>query len=1029
MSSVPPLIVTLGGAMFTFPPGKEVTVGRGEASDVRIPDAGPGAKHVVSRLHLIIRVDPGVGQWVAIDKSRNGIFANRTRVPSAVISDDLVLAVGAPDGPQLHFRTATQVIPVAKYRQPPPQTAAPRPSQPAPPLPPRPVQRQSPPPPPRQPAPAPQRSSGPPPGAVTIGRHSTATIKVEDSLASRIHAYLVPAPTGTQLYDNGSGNGTFVNGHRVEAVTLRPGDVITVGNTDLVFTGGTAVQSRQAVATGGIEVRQVGLAIDGHQLLTNVSFDARPGTLTAVIGPSGAGKSTLIRLLGGVTKPTSGQVTFDGHDVHAHYASLRSRIGMVPQDDVVHRQLTVSQALNYAAELRLPPDTSKDDRSAVVERVLAELELTQHRDKRVDKLSGGQRKRASVALELLTGPSLLILDEPTSGLDPALDRQVMQMLRRLADAGRTVLVVTHSLTYLNMCDQVLLLAPGGKTVYAGPPQAVGSAMGTQDWADIFAWVSANPDAAHAVFLQNNPAANQPPAPPEPAGPLGAPARTSTGRQMLTVARRQLQLIFADRIYTSFLLLLPFILGAMSLIVPGDTGFGVATVGHSPNEPNQLLIVANIAAVFMGTALTIRDLVGERTIFRREQAVGLSAAAYLSAKIVVYSAFTAIQTAIVVAIVVIGKGAPTQGALLLGSATLDFYVSLTVAAIVSAILGLLLSSLARSSEQILPMLVVVIMLSIVFSGGMIPVTGRVGLDQASWFLPGRWGFAASASVVDLLKIAPLMSVDDQLWHHELSWWALDIGVLLLLGAVAGFVVYRRLRLPGGTKAGSPKAAMIAVAVVLAAGFVAGMTYLTRDSGNRPTQPTAPAAPPKAAVPTHRIDLANLLPDGKAVSAVMQSPPMANATIVTAETPRGGTATPPPCAGVADAGSSGTFAPGFTGMSGMELHNPADPNVWMVAYTVGYPAPQAAERIPAAATWPGCANTAVTFTADGQPPRQLAVGAVTSDKGTLTAVFTEPGRSCQHVLTTKVDVVIDVLACSSGGGTQATDLAKQIADKVS
>lgn len=1029
MSSVPPLIVTLGGAMFTFPPGKEVTVGRGEASDVRIPDAGPGAKHVVSRLHLIIRVDPGVGQWVAIDKSRNGIFANRTRVPSAVISDDLVLAVGAPDGPQLHFRTATQVIPVAKYRQPPPQTAAPRPPQPVPPSPPRPIPQQPPRPAHRPPAPPPQRSSGPPPGAATIGRHSTATIKVEDSLASRIHAYLVPAPTGTQLYDNGSGNGTFVNGHRVEAVTLRPGDVITIGNTDLVFTGGTTVQSRQAVATGGIEVRQVGLAIDGHQLLTNVSFDARPGTLTAVIGPSGAGKSTLIRLLGGVTKPTSGQVTFDGHDVHAHYASLRSRIGMVPQDDVVHRQLTVSQALNYAAELRLPPDTSKDDRRAVVERVLAELELTQHRDKRVDKLSGGQRKRASVALELLTGPSLLILDEPTSGLDPALDRQVMQMLRRLADAGRTVLVVTHSLTYLNMCDQVLLLAPGGKTVYAGPPQAVGSAMGTQDWADIFAWVSANPDAAHAVFLQNNPAANQPPAPPEPAGPLGAPARTSTGRQMLTVARRQLQLIFADRIYTSFLLLLPFILGAMSLIVPGDTGFGVATVGHSPNEPNQLLIVANIAAVFMGIALTIRDLVGERTIFRREQAVGLSAAAYLSAKIVVYSAFTAVQTAIVVAIVVIGKGAPTQGALLLGSATLDFYVSLTVAAIISAILGLLLSSVARSSEQILPMLVVVIMLSIVFSGGMIPVTGRVGLDQASWFLPGRWGFAASASVVDLLKIAPLMSVDDQLWHHELRWWAVDIGVLLLLGAVAGFVVYRRLRLPGGTKAGAPKAAMIAVAVVLAAGFVAGMTYLTRDSGNRPTQPTAPAAPPKAAIPGQRIDLANVLPDGKAVSTVMQSPPMANATIVTAATPRGGTATPPPCASVADAGSSATFAPGFTGMSGMELHNPADPNVWMVAYAVGYPGPQAAERIPAAATWAGCANTAVTFTADGQPPRQLAIGAVTPDKGTLTAVFTEPGRSCQHVLTTKADVVIDVLTCSSGGGTQAAELAKQIADKVS
>ena len=320
-------------------------------------------------------------------------------------------------------------------------------------------------------------------------------------------------------------------------------------------------------------------------------------------------------------------------------------------------------------------------------------------------------------------------------------------------------------------------------------------------------------------------------------------------------------------------------------------------------------------------------------------------------------------------------------------------------------------------------------SIVFSGGMIPVTGRVGLDQASWFLPGRWGFAASASVVDLLKIAPLMSVDDQLWHHELRWWSLDIGVLLLLGAVAAFVVYRRLRLPGdGGRAGSSKVVLIVVAVVLAAGFVSGMTYLTRDSGNRSTQPTAPVPPPKAAPPGHRIDLANLLPDGNAVSLVMQSPPMATATIVTAETPRRGTAAPPPCAGVADAGSATTFAPGFTGMSGMELHNPADPNVWMVAYAVGYPGPQAAEGIPAAATWSGCANTVVTFTADGGPPRQLAVGAVTVDKGTLTAAFTEPGRSCQHVLTTKADVVIDVLACTSGGGTQAAELAKQIADKV-
>ena len=239
---------------------------------------------------------------------------------------------------------------------------------------------------------------------------------------------------------------------------------------------------------------------DNKTLLDDISLGAQPGTLTAVIGPSGAGKSTFARLVAGYTHPTRGTVAFEGHNIHAEYASLRSRIGMVPQDDVVHGQLTVQQALMYAAELRLPPDTTKEDREQVVARVLEELEMTKHLHTRVDKLSGGQRKRASVALELLTGPSLLILDEPTSGLDPALDRQVMTMLRQLADAGRVVLVVTHSLTYLDVCDQVLLLAPGGKTAFCGPPSQIGPTMGTTNWADIFSSVADDPDGAKARYL-------------------------------------------------------------------------------------------------------------------------------------------------------------------------------------------------------------------------------------------------------------------------------------------------------------------------------------------------------------------------------------------------------------------------------------------------------------------------------------------------------------------------------------------------
>jgi ABC-type multidrug transport system ATPase subunit len=262
---------------------------------------------------------------------------------------------------------------------------------------------------------------------------------------------------------------------------------------------GDAGEQHAIPDTGCLTARLVGLMERRRQLLSCISFSAHPGSLTAIIGPSGAGKSTLAKVIAGIITPTTGRVTFDGRDIHAEYSSLRCRIGLVPQDDVVHHRLTLADALRYAAELRLSRASKKERRRAIA-KVLRELELTDHVHTRIDKLSGGQRKRVSVAMELLTSPSLLILDEPTSGLDPALDRQVMMMLRRLADAGRVVLVVTHCLTYLDVCDQLVLLAPQGKPAYCGPPNEIAATMGTTDWADIFTRVRADPDAACRDFL-------------------------------------------------------------------------------------------------------------------------------------------------------------------------------------------------------------------------------------------------------------------------------------------------------------------------------------------------------------------------------------------------------------------------------------------------------------------------------------------------------------------------------------------------
>ncbi|BBY00617.1 ATP-binding cassette domain-containing protein [Mycobacterium seoulense] len=851
----PILTIRLDGYQRSFAAGHEVVVGRDTQADMRIADPR------ISRAHLIMRFDQG--RWLAIDNgSLNGTYLNGYRMPVIDIHDGQSIHVGNPRGPRLTFAIGPQQGYADRPGRirPSPEPGPPTLAWSAPPnSPPR--QPVSPPPqapPPRRPVPTSGIRGTPPegrtvvhagvpaepgstppteltvvdaktadvsnlatrfvkllsprssaaagtPGAMTVGRAAENDIVVSDVLASRQHATLVQTPLGMEIRDN-SINGTFVNGTRVGSAILSDDDIVTIGNVDLVFRDGTLTKrSEAATRTGGLEVRNVKYVVDnGKQLLDDISLIARPGTLTAVIGGSGAGKSTLARLIAGYTTPSSGSVTFEGHDIHTEYASLRSRIGMVPQDDVVHRQLTVNQALGYAAELRLPPDTGKSDRASVVAHVLDELDLTKHADTRVDKLSGGQRKRASVALELLTGPSLLILDEPTSGLDPALDHQVMTMLRQLADAGRVVIVVTHMLSYLDTCDQLLLVAPGGKTAYCGPPEAIGPAMGTTNWAKIFTKVGADPDEANRRFLEQRDAERRPqkplPGKADEPGALGEPVHTSVRRQISTVARRQIRLVVADRAYFVFLALLPFILGSLSLTVPGSNGFHLpgATAG-TPDEAAQILALLMPAAAFMGTALTIRDLVGERAIFQREQAVGLSTTAYLLAKTAVFCGFAILQSAIITAIVVIGKSAPTRGAVLLGhstaGATVELFATVAATCVASAILGLAISSLVRSSEQIMPLFVVTVMAQLVLCGGMVPVTGRLGLDQLSFAMPARWGYAAAASTVDLRHLVPdsLLS-QDRFWQHTSKAWLLDMGMLAALSLFyAGFVRWRiRLR---------------------------------------------------------------------------------------------------------------------------------------------------------------------------------------------------------------------------------------------
>lgn len=524
-----------------------------------------------------------------------------------------------------------------------------------------------------------------------------------------------------------------------------------------------------------------------------MSFTAQPGTLTAVIGPSAAARTGLVNIVGGAVRPSFGHVTIGGHDPHA--TDARPHVGMVPQEGLLHPQLTIEQALGYLAELRLPPETSDDDRRQVVSQVLGGLELTSVRTLQVDKLSREQRKRASVAAELITAPSLLVLDEPTAGLDRPQRQRTMAALRRLADAGRVVVVSTTSVDHLDTCDQLLMLTSTGMPGFAGPPGEIEAALHTSDWPEIFDQLTNDPDRAHDEFVARGQSAPPKEAPPAPVEPLGRPAQLGLARQIAVAARRQAWLIVGDQRYFIFLTLLALLFGGLVLTVPGHAGLGHANpYGNSPDEALEILTVLNFGAVVMGTALTVRDIFKERFLFRREQAEGLSTTAYLTAKIGVYSLVAVVQTAIITTVAVAGKGAPSRGAVLLGSAALELYVVVLVTAIVSAIVALVLSSVAKYAEQLLLMAVVLILISLLFSGGAFPLGGRFVLEQISWLLPSQWGFAASASTVDLHAVN-LLAGHDAVWRHSTGWWLFDMAMLIAFGvACTAFVRWRLRRIP-------------------------------------------------------------------------------------------------------------------------------------------------------------------------------------------------------------------------------------------
>ena len=666
-------------------------------------------------------------------------------------------------------------------------------------------------------------------GPATIGRYPDNTLVIPDSAVSGRHARVERSPQGLVVIDNGSTNGIFVRGQRVPHVLVTEPTVIGMGGhfVEVSPDGLLKLQERGGELIG----RDLTFTVnDGKlRLLDRVSFSLPGNELLAVVGPSGAGKSTLLKALIGEQKAQEGQVLFNGMDVYEHYETMRNMIGVVPQNDVVHANLTVAQTLQYAAELRFAKDVSKAERDQRIAEVLDDLDLTEHVAKRVKQLSGGQRKRVSTAIELLTKPGLLFLDEPTSGLDPQLDRDVMDLLARLAhgtrgsDSGRTVMVVTHNENHIDRADKVLILATGGRPVYYGAPRDVlpyfterlgeifragrlvthAPAGGFADpteitgYADVYALVRNHTPELRAALEARVPSTR-------PTG--GAKVRSSTAdldqnrrpqqgllRQVSTLVRRHLRLVLADPSYLAFMLILPLVMGLLTKVMQGEWGFAVPDYTPTPENPApvystqalELLVILITGAAFAGMAATIRELIGEREVFLREKAVGLRSGSYLLAKTVVLALIVTVQTVLMVGIALMLNDGPTD-ATLLGSPGFELAVGCWLTAFTCGLLGLAVSAYVTSSEQVMPVLVVTIMAQLVLAGGVIPVAGRAVFEQLAWIMPARWGYAMASATVNMNAIVPYRS--DGMWEHSSGQWLTDATALLGLGLVFAVITY-------------------------------------------------------------------------------------------------------------------------------------------------------------------------------------------------------------------------------------------------
>lgn len=593
-----------------------------------------------------------------------------------------------------------------------------------------------------------------------IGRSEDCNLVLRHVGVSKRHAEIILGRDGYYyIKDLNSTNGLFLNRRRLKGQTrLYEKDIIIILDTKIIFSSGMlfvcTYRSGLGVDARNI-VKRVGKGRKQLTICNDVTLSIKPGELVAIIGGSGAGKTTLMNAISGYSRPTSGQVLINGEELYDTYDSLKNIIGYVPQQDIVYDNLTLRSMLTYAAKLRLPDDTTADERAQRVERVIKMVELEGKEDTMIRRLSGGQKKRASIAVELLSDPKLFFLDEPASGLDPGTERNLMKTLKNMTADGKTVILVTHSTLNLQNCDKIVFMGKGGNLCYFGNMRDAERFFEVDNLVDVYNMITDNAEywrrkydqtsASRMEFYENAESEEQD----EKAN------KHSAVRQVGVLSSRYLRLLLNDRQRLMLVLLQAPLLSFLISIVANGKQFEAFGITQS------LLFALSCSAFWIGTLNAIQEICKERVILRREYMTGLHLIPYIISKFLVLGLLCLIESIFLTAVFAIGVGYPETGVII--NPVIELFITTFLTALAASGMGLFASAMFKNPDRAMTVAPILLMPQILFSGLLFKLEGVT--KYISWFAVCRWSMEGFGTTADLNSLTSTATINGQTMEIE------------------------------------------------------------------------------------------------------------------------------------------------------------------------------------------------------------------------------------------------------------------------